>query len=169
LILNDRQQAEIERHLVELDELLAQSPEHGNSWEAATLTAVTEMMLALPASTQNEIGAAATGEAFMAALDDVPTWAVRGAIRSWYRGDCGETYDYHWRPAPAELRKVALAEMWRVKYRAMTLRKLLRAEPLVEFDEAHRAKMRERLAGLVRPISTPPVGSDGSGGAIRET
>jgi hypothetical protein len=103
---------------------------------------------------QNEAGAEASGEAFQAALDDVPTWAVAAAVRRWYRGDCGENergqpFDYHWRPAPAELRRIALFEKWRVQQRAKTLRKLLVAEPFIEFSEEHCAQMRARLIAVI--------------------
>jgi hypothetical protein len=62
-------------------------------------------------------------------------------VRRWYRGECGanergQPYDYHWRPSPAELRRIALFEKWRVQQRAETLRKLLAAEPLIEFKTA---------------------------------
>jgi hypothetical protein len=46
------------------------------------------------------------------------------------------------------------------------LRKLLAAEPLIEFDEEHCAKMRARLAELFRFRTVPLVGSDGSGGTV---
>jgi hypothetical protein len=110
-------------------------------------------MLTLPSSQQNEAGAEATGEAFQDALDDVPPWAVKAAVRRWYRGECGENecdqpYDYHWRPAPAELRRIALSELSRVKSRAGTLRRLLHAEPLIEFSDEHCAAMRTRLHDL---------------------
>lgn len=154
LILNPAERAEIERHATALDVLCAQTPANADEWEAATLIIITKLMLALPSSQQNEAGAEATGEAFQAALDDVPTWAVAAAVRRWYRGDCGENengkpYDYHWRPAPAELRRIALVEKWRVKARAETLRKLLAAEPLIEFSDEHCAQMRARLATVI--------------------
>ena len=154
LILNEAERAEIERHARDLDALCAQTPADGDEWEGATLIIITKLMLALPSSQQNEAGAEATGEAFQAALDDVPTWAVAAAVRRWYRGDCGENergqpYDYHWRPAPAELRSVALVEKWRVRQRAETFRKLLAAEPLIEFSDAHCEQMRTRLAAVI--------------------
>jgi len=162
LILNEAERAEIERHATDLDALCRQTPADGDEWEAATLIIITKLMLALPSSTQNEAGAEATGEAFQAALDDVPTcrradvptWAVAAAVRRWYRGDCGENergqrYDYHWRPSPAELRKIALVEKWRVQQRAQTLRKLIAAEPLIEFSEEHCAAMRARLTTII--------------------
>lgn len=153
LILNPAERAEIERHSAELDKLCAQTPASDGQWEAATLFIITRLMLALPSSQQNEAGAEALGEAFQVALDDVPTWAVAAAARRWYRGDCGQnelghSYDYHWRPAPADLRRIALGEKWRVQGRAATLRRLLNAEPLVEFTEDHCAKMRAKFASL---------------------
>lgn len=80
--------------LVELLELRGSAAPKGrgseaDEWKAATLIVLTKMMLSLPSSQQNEAGAEASGEAFQAALDDVPTWAVAAAVRRWYRGDCG--------------------------------------------------------------------------------
>lgn len=152
--MNTAERAEIERHATALDELCIQTPAEADKWEGATLIIITKMMLALPSSQQNEAGAEATGEAFQAALDDIPTWAVAAAVRRWYRGECGENergqpYDYHWRPAPAELRSIALVEKWRVKQRVETLRKLLTAEPLIEFDTAHCEQMSARLATVI--------------------
>jgi hypothetical protein len=154
LILNDAERVEIERHATDLEALCAQTPTISSEWEGAMLIIITKLMLALPSSQQNEAGAEATGEAFQAALDDVPTWAVASAVRRWYRGDCGENergqpYDYHWRPAPAELRRIAIGEKWRVMQRATTLRNLLVAEPLIEFHAEHCEQMRFRLAAVI--------------------
>jgi hypothetical protein len=110
------------------------------------------MMLALPSSQQNEAGAEATGEAFQAVLDDLPTWAVAAAMRKWYRGECGLNergeYDYRWRPAPADLRRIAFIERHAVLGRVRTLQRLLDAEPLREFSAEHRNRMCERLGSL---------------------
>lgn len=150
--MNERERAEIERHVAGLDDLCSQSPANADGYEAITLLALTKMMLTLPSVQQNEAAAEAAGEAYQAALDDVPHWAAKSAIRRWYRGDCGlneagRPYDYRWRPAPADLRRIALAEKWRVKSRAETLRRLLAAEPLVEFDPADRlALVKEIIA-----------------------
>jgi hypothetical protein len=161
LILCPAERAEIEQHAGELEALCAQTPADSDEWEGATLIIITKLMLALPAAQQNEFGAEATGEAFQAALEDVPTWAVAAAVRRWYRGDCGENergqpYDYHWRPAPAELRRIGLVEKWRVLYRAQTLRKLLAAEPLIEFSDEHCAAMSAKLA-MILPHSAEPA------------
>jgi hypothetical protein len=158
LILNDAERFEVERHAMELDVLCAQTPTDAAEWEAATLILITELMFVLPSSQQNETAVEATGKAFLMALDDVTTWAVAAGIRRWHRSECGENergqpYDYHWRPAPAELRRIARIEMWRVKERARILRKLLVAEPLIEFSDEHCAQMRARLATVIPRVS----------------
>jgi hypothetical protein len=157
LILCPSERAEIERHATELESLCKQTPIEADEFENAMLIVVTKLMLALPSAQQNDVGAEATGEAFQAALDDVPHWAVAAAVRRWYRGECGlnecgRPFDYHWRPAPAELRGIARAEEWRVKHRAMTLRKLLSAEVLIEISDDHCADMRARLAAVINKI-----------------
>jgi hypothetical protein len=153
LILSLDERAEIERHVADLVSLCKQTPEESDEYEAATLVTITKSMLALPSAQQNEAGAEATGEAFQAALDDVPSWAVAAAMRAWYRGECGENergepYNYRWRPAPADLRRISLMEKWRVTNRAETLRKLLAAEPLIEWSDDHCAAMRARLGAI---------------------
>jgi hypothetical protein len=134
------------------------------------LVVLTKMMMVLPSTTQNEFSAEARGEAFMESLVDIPTWAVRAAIRSWNRGDGGknqngEDYNYHWCPAPAELRRISWNMMFRVRRRADELQELLDAEPLIEFSAEHRDKMRDRFDALLHSLKHPPVGKDGSGGA----
>jgi len=170
-ILKAEEREEVIRHVTDLCALCQQTPAHNAQDEENTLLAVTKMMLVLPSTTQNEVSVEARGEAFMDALEDVPAWAVRSAIRRWNRGDCGlndqgRPYDYHWCPAPAELRRIAWADMYRIKGRVDTLERLLRAEPLIEFGEAHCSAMRARLATLIQSSTTPPVGKDGSGGAV---
>jgi hypothetical protein len=155
LILGPAERAEIERHVAELKWLCEQTPQADANWEAATLAVVTTLMLALPSFQQNEVGAEASGEAFLAALDDIPTWAVAAAVRRWYRGDCGENeqrqpYDYRWRPAPADLRRIALTEKFRVYGLVKPLERLLAAEPRAEFSEEHCSQMRARLASLLK-------------------
>jgi hypothetical protein len=152
LTLSRAERAEVERHVADLDALLDQTPSASATYEEATLVVVTKLMLALPASAQNETGVEATGEAFQMALDDVPTWAVAAAARRWYRGECGEGFDYHWRPAPAELRRIAMLEKAKVQHRAATLRKVLAADPVAEFSDAHCAAMLARLSKVVPAV-----------------
>jgi hypothetical protein len=169
LILSVAERDEIGRHIGDLDALCGPTPIDSSAAEGEMLIELTSMMLVLPAAAQNEASAEARGTAYLAALDDLPPWAVQSAIRRWYRGDAGTNesgapYDFHWAPAPAELRRVAMAELWRVKQRAETLCKLLRAEPLIEYNDEHRLRICERLDKLKHNLGIPPVGKDGSGG-----
>jgi hypothetical protein len=174
LTLNEAERDEIERHVHILEASCGPTPSDDPEAEGAMLIDLTKLMLVLPAAKQNEASVEARGEAYLAALDDVPPWALRSAIRSWYRGDGGknergEPFDYHWCPAPAELRKVAMLMLWRVKGRAAALRRLLSAEPLIEYSDEHCHSMRQRLSGLMhQTFGIPLVGKDGSGGTISE-
>jgi hypothetical protein len=158
----------------ELSALSGPTPANDLQARKATLDVVTGMMLTLPMTRQNDISAELCGEAYMTALDDLPTWAVYAARRRWWRGDCGMNergvpYDTHWCPAPAELRKIAMRELWRILEREGTLKDLLRAEPRIEYSEQHCDAMRLRLSSLVHEIGIPkpPVGlDDGSGGKV---
>jgi len=163
LILNANEREELVRHVDELAELCRQTPLAGDRWQEQTWAAVTKMMLVMPSATQNEISAEARGEAYLMALDDVPAWAVQAAIRRWYRGDCGTSeenkpYDYHWCPAPAELRRISKTESYRVEYRARQLRRILSAEARQEYSDEHCRVMRERIAELFRGSTSSPVG-----------
>ncbi len=146
----------IERHLAELRPLLDQTPIASADLEAATLVLVTKMMMALPSQRSTEAGAEAAGEAFMAALDDVPSWAVGAAIRRWYRGESQKTardpHDFRWRPAPATLRKLAQIEAHRVRGRILDLERLLNAEQRLEYTDEQRAANLERLSILLRDV-----------------
>jgi hypothetical protein len=171
LTLKVAERDELGRHAAALRDLCKQTPDNDRQAEDVTLLALTKMMLVLPSTTQNELSAEARGEAYMAALGDLPPWATQAAIRRWHRGDCGrndrgQPYDYHWCPAPAELRRVALGELQRIRGRAENIEQLLRAEVLIEFTDEHRCEMRRRFLKLLASLGTPLVGKDGSGGAV---
>jgi len=42
---------------------------------------------------------------------NVPPKALAEAIRRWHRGECGPGYNYHWAPAPAELRQLSMDQL----------------------------------------------------------
>jgi hypothetical protein len=153
LILSSAERAEVANLIREIENLLAQTPYERVERERETLAIIGTFMLSVPAVQQNDIGAEASAEAFLIALEDVPTWAVEAALRRWYRGECGldargKPHDYHWRPAPAELRRIAMVEVWPARQRVATLRRLLAAEPRTAFSESHRATMLARLASI---------------------
>jgi hypothetical protein len=174
LILNEAERHELDTHIRKLEDLCQPTPATSPEAEGVMLIDITKMMLALAGPKPNEASAEARGEAYQIALDDLPPWAVRAAIRRWYRGDAGENergepYDCHWCPAPADLRKIAMSELWRLKSRIENLKNLLRAEALIEFTDEHCHAMRVRLSALMHEtFGIPLVGTDGSGGTVSE-
>ncbi|MEZ0064018.1 hypothetical protein ABIF26_009580 [Bradyrhizobium elkanii] len=149
LILDQEQKMLVERHISSLDAVLAMTPCEDELHGQATLMAVTKMTLVLPSRETGDLANEARGEAFMAALEDVPSWAVQEAMRKWYRAEHGQKYDYKWQPAPATLRELAMTEVYRVKGVRRRLNNLLVAEPLVEFSPAEEEAMRGRVSALL--------------------
>jgi hypothetical protein len=148
MILSDNDREMVLSHASHLSKHLDQTPIMSATSEAETLTIIAKMMQALPGAKATEDSAEAKGEAYMAALDDVPTWAVREAVRKWYRAECGPKFNYSWAPSPGDLRTIARIEEASVRYRVNSLNKIAFAVPLVEFSDEHRAEMLKKLAAL---------------------
>jgi hypothetical protein len=168
MLLTAKHRGELDRHKAALEALCADTPENSAEAEANTLVIITKMMLVLPSQRPNEDAAEARGEAYMLALEDVPTWAVNAAIRRWYRNEAGNDekgrpYDCTFAPVPGDLRRVAVAELWRVRHRAFVCAELLAAEQRIEFTDEHCARMGARLDQLFK---FSPVGKDGSGETV---
>jgi hypothetical protein len=132
LIPSQEQKMLIERHVVDLNEVLAMTPYEDEIHGQLTLTTVTKMTLVLPSREAGDLAGEAKGEAYMAALEDVPR------------------YDYKWQPAPATLRELAMLETYRVMGVRRKLQELLIAESLVEYSDEHCAGMKEKLSELMR-------------------
>jgi hypothetical protein len=165
LMLTQEQRAAIETHNEHLRSLLAQTPEASEEAEKATLVIVTKLLLVLPGQRTTEAGAEAKGDAYMAALDDLPYWATEAAVRNWYRGDCGTDergcpYDYQWAPAPGPLRRIAQVEAYRLKGRIVMLERVLSAVEFVDCA-AELAQGRTAWRGLWKT-----VGAKGNIGAL---
>lgn len=150
--------AEIKVHVANLETLLGPTPEDDPDVEAEMLALIAKMMMALPAQRQDELATEASGEAFLMAVEDLPAWAVRSAYRRWCRNEAGlnargEPYDCHWRPGPADLRSVALTELWRIKGRIEDLKGIVIAEERIEYSDEHCADMKRRLGELSRDLA----------------
>ena len=161
----------LSKHVHQIEDLLGRTPADHPSSEQEVLIALTKMMVVLPATAPTELSAEARGEAYLLALEDIPAWATRAAITRWYRGDAGsdpfgKPYDCHWCPAPADLRRVAYAEMHALKSRCDDLVRLLHAVPAVQVDEETRRRVRDGLVGLSKTLRASLVGRDGSGEAV---
>lgn len=141
LLPTETQRRMLQQHVDALNRNCSKTPEADAGAEAAMLVIVTKMLLALASQRTSETGAEAKGEAYMAALDDVPAWAVDEAVRGWYRGtshqEPRQPHDFRWAPAPAVLRRLAQIELFKVKGRAIALTQLLNAEEKREFSEEH--------------------------------
>lgn len=149
LILGEAQKVLIEQHVTDLTSMLSMTPYNDGSHGELTLVTVTKMTLVLPSKETGDLAGEAKGEAYMAALEDVPSWAVQEAMRKWHRAEYGTKYDYKWQPAPAVLRELAMLETYRVMGIRRKLRDLLAAEPLMEFGAEHEANMRAKVAQYI--------------------
>jgi hypothetical protein len=149
LILDRDQKSLIERHVSALERTLTMTPTENAKCAELTMIAVSKMGMVLAGRETGEYAAEARGEAYMDALDDVPSWAVQEAIRKWHRAECGPKHDYKWQPVPAMLREIAQIEVYRVRSTVRRLGQIVAAEPEVEFTDEHRSDMRARLSALV--------------------
>jgi hypothetical protein len=100
-------------------------------------------------------------EDYLDAIEDLPAWAVREALRKWNRAESpkldGKPHDFNWRPTPPTLRRLAQHELVSIKARILKLERLINAVPLIEFSEDHRRGMLERLQALIHDATKPPA------------
>jgi hypothetical protein len=117
---------------------------------------VAELLIKSRGSKLDETSSGALAEDYLLALDDLPAWSVRNALRKWIRGESatfdGKPYDFDWRPAPATLRRLAQMELAPIKVEMAQLEKLLIAVPRLELSDEHRAEMRSRFADLLKTL-----------------
>lgn len=147
LMPNEQQALALRAHAVEMRRRLDETPQNSQECAQATLVLLTKLFLALPRAKTNEIEIEARAEAYMDALDDVPSWAVQAAIRGWHRRAYGDKHDYRWAPVPSELREVAEIEAWKAARRMQECERVLAAVPLNEGTQA----MRNRVDGVISP------------------
>ncbi|KWV45897.1 hypothetical protein AS156_23070 [Bradyrhizobium macuxiense] len=168
LILSSSERGEVERHIAELDRFtrLDQPVEYRGATlrnDAALVAMIAALLLKGGRKLDKEASDAAT-EDYLDALEDLPAWSVREAIRGWNRGESvpldGKKHDFNWRPEPPTLRRLAAHELAGVKGRIVSLRKLLAAVPLVEYSDEHRQDMVDRVAGLFK-LHVVPTETEG--------
>jgi hypothetical protein len=150
LILDHAQKDHVEQHIRSIDKILGMTPENDARHGELTLTTVTKMTLVLPSRESGDLAGEAKGEAYMAALEDIPSWAVQEAMRRWHRSECGEKYDYRWQPVPSVMREISMTEVYRVRAVRRQLNNLLLAEPKREFTAEEEEEMRIKMAKFLR-------------------
>ena len=163
MILNSSERALVQRHIDDLrrfarvDQLI--------DLRGATLTndeahgvMIASLLLKGGAKLDQQSSDALT-EDYLDAIEDLPAWAVREAIRKWNRAESpkldGKPHNYDFRPSPPTLRRLADHEMIALRWRMLKLENICEAEALIEYSDAHRKEMLERLAGLFRPQVAP--------------
>ncbi|MDE2099589.1 MAG: hypothetical protein KGL39_20220 [Patescibacteria group bacterium] len=109
----------------------------------------------------SELAAEAKADAYMEALDDIPAWAVSGAVKRWFKGDCGndergQPYNYAWPPDPATLRKLAQRQVFMVKGRILELQDILNAKPYVDYS-AELEKGHVAMKGIFIAMRDPQL------------
>lgn len=93
-------------------------------------------------------------EDYLDAIEDLPAWSVREAIRKWNQAESprldGKPHSYDFRPSPPTLRRLAQLELASVRGRMIELQKICDAEALVEYSDEHRKGMLERLTDVFK-------------------
>lgn len=147
--LSDHERRAIQSHTKALDGLCRKTSLTHPDVANEVLGALARLLRAFPTK-EGELTGEAKTEAYMIAIEDLPEWAIRQAIRGWYRGEHGSGYNYTFAPAPADLRELSMMELWKVKGRATQLQSLLDAVPRVEYSLEHRKDMLERIQKVVK-------------------
>lgn len=132
--------------------VVAPTPRNDADSLKATALIVMRLLKSTAGRALDDLSADALVDSYLDSLDDIPSWAVKEAVRKWNRGECGDGHDYQWRPAPAVLRKIAAAESWKIEGRALRLRALAQSIPRPEYSVDHRQEMMERLRRLFHAI-----------------
>lgn len=90
---------------------------------------------------------------YLDAIEDLPAWCVREALRKWNRGESVELdkkpHDFTWRPEPATLARLARIERGGVQGRIHILTRLLGAEGEPEYTGEQRVEMIDKLAVIL--------------------
>ena len=97
-------------------------------------------------------------EAYLDAVEDLPAWTIRAAIRRWRRGEVSAdpaTLDFA--PKPARLRSIAERMVLVARGQAARLQRVLDAKPEERITDAQMAENSEKLSGLIAKTADGPV------------
>lgn len=165
MILTSSERELVQRHLADLERFLRL--DQPIELRGATLTndqahgvMIASLLLKGGAKLDQQSSDAFT-EDYLDAIEDLPAWAVREAIRKWNRAESpkldGKPHSFDFRPSPPTLRRLAQIELNGVRGRMLELQRLCDAEPLIEYSEEHRQGMITRLQHLLKPQVVAPV------------
>lgn len=125
--------------------------------EADVIAEVGRFLLTYANGSISAEAAKAKAYAYWVALEDLPLWALKAAIKRWHRGEIRVEVNYAW-PQPAMLRAATLEVIDLALKKRSMLNIVLQADsaPLPEiFSEEHRKSMLQKIAGLFSGISKP--------------
>ncbi|WP_336488314.1 hypothetical protein [Methylobacterium nigriterrae] len=106
--------------------------------------------------------------AYLDAVDDLPAWAIREAMRRWRRGEVsGDARDLDFAPKPPRLRRLAQSIAATASGQAIRLQRILDAQPEDEMPEEARAENQKRLVAVLKDIGEPAIEPAGSAAAER--
>lgn len=97
-------------------------------------------------------------EAYLDAVEDLPAWTVREAVRRWRRGEVSAdaaTLDFA--PRPARLKAIAERLVLVASGQAARLQRVLDAQPDDPVTDAQMAANSEKLTGLIAKTADGPV------------
>ena len=97
-------------------------------------------------------------EAYLDAVEDLPAWTIRAAIRRWRRGEVSAdpaTLDFA--PKPARLRGIAERMVLVARGQAARLQRVLDAKPEERITDQQMAANSARLTGLIAKTADGPV------------
>jgi hypothetical protein len=166
LILNSSERAEVQRHIHELDRFtrldeMITIRETTMDNDSAIGVIVAGLLIKGGGQKLDKASADALTEDYLDALEDLPAWSVREAMRKWNRAESppldGKRHDFNWKPTPPTLRRLSHHELAGVKERIISLQKLCDAVPLIEYSDEHRESMLKRLQVVIREAAKPPA------------
>lgn len=138
--------------------ILSQTSADAERWGNAkaditkSLQHVAMIASAYPAANLSVTALEARSEAYMVALEDVPTWAVGAAGKRWARGEVaclGDKVNLSFPPSPPQLRILALDEVAKVRAVGVRCRRLMSAKARKEIDPAQRAATAARIREIM--------------------
>lgn len=115
----------------------------------ASMTEIVRLLMSSATAVVTQAQAEARADAYNAAVEDVPAWAVAAAIRAWHRGEIDEglgQINLAFPPSAGQLSKMARNRWMAVKGEAFRLKRLLEAKPR-EMKKAN-PEMLKRLQSL---------------------
>lgn len=123
-----------------------------------TLAALGDLIQEYAPSRLDDRTVSIKAEAYLDAVEDLPAWSVRAAIRRWRRGEVSAdptTLDFA--PKPARLRAIADRMVKVARGQAIRLQRVLDAQPERPLSDEQRAEVSRKLAAPFSAATSGPA------------